>query len=234
MAGKWSHINAFIRNKGDVKKKRQLETKEKRPVRSVLKAQVVKPVQTFDLKIDTFLSYVINTIARPYAIVKDEQSSRYFIYGVFNFLIYLFIIFLLGTFKGQGIDMMKGLYHTLAGGLFAFVAILFTFFIQLLSINRFNTFYKVFVDMVSYFTIVSVIGLIQFILQLLQLNYSHNLDIISFLALMSIPMRLFHNYNEHHKFEIDIFKLNVIFIILMVIYMAITRDIPWLSFYEEI
>lgn len=233
MAGKWSHINAFIKSKGEAKKKRPIQPKEKKPVKAVLKAQVVKPVQEFDLKIDTFFGYVINTIARPYAIVKDEHSSRYFIYGIFNFLIYLFINFLIGLFAGHEFNILKGLNHLVAGGLFALVAILFTFFIQLLSINRFNTFYKVFVDMVSYFTIVSVIGVIQLILQWFDFKYSHDLVVISFLAMMSIPIRLFQQYNENHKFEVDVYKLHVLFIILMVIYMAMTNH-TLLAFYKEI
>lgn len=53
-------------------------------------------------------------------------------------------------------------------------------FTQLISINSNITIYKVFVDILSYYTLVCVFGFIQLGFQLLSLPYNHALEILTF------------------------------------------------------
>ncbi|KAA1042730.1 hypothetical protein [Macrococcus equipercicus] len=233
MGNRWNHINSFIKNRNETTTiKRQIPSKN--DGRSTLHAQVIKPVKQFDYKIETFITYVFYALSKPHIIVGDERSSRYFIFAALNFLLYLVVLFFVGATAGGHFNWQHGTVNMMLQGLFTIALILFTFFIQLLSINRMNTIYKVFVDTISYFSIVSFIGAVQVIFNLLALPFIHELEIISFLIIMSIPMRLFTTYNEKHHFDIDVFKLNLMFIVLIVIYMALAEHIPWTRFLEGI
>lgn len=233
MGNRWDHINSFIKNRNEIATvKRQIQPKS--DGRITLHAQVVKPVKQFDYKIETFINYVFYTISKPDIIVSDERSSRYFIFAALNFFIYSIILFFVGSTLHSQFNWENGLRNLLVRGMFTVVVILFTFFIQLLSINRMNTIYKVFVDMVSYLTIVSFVGIVQILLNIFSAPYVNELDIVSFLIIISIPIRLFMTYNEDLKFAIDVFKLNLIFIVLIVIYMAVSQYIPWNHFLEAI
>ncbi|TDM07324.1 hypothetical protein [Macrococcus lamae] len=233
MGNRWDHINSFIKNRNETNSiKRRIQPKNDK--RITLHAQVVKPVKQFDYKIETFINYVFYALSKPHIIVNDEGSSRYFIFAFLNFLLYLIVLFFVGSTASGGFKWENGVVNMLLQGLFMISLILFTFFIQLLSINRMNTIYKVFVDAVSYFSLLILIGLVQIILNLLNLPFIHELELISFLIIMSVPIRLFMAYNEKHQFDIDVFKLNLIVIILVVIYMNISESIPWGNFLEGI
>lgn len=242
MADKWSHINEFIRNKNELKEQRgkikehkkktfqqDQPTKEKK-----IRHQFVYPLKEVNTDANTFIQFLFLSLGKPYHLVKDDDSSRYFLFAILNYFLYTIVLFLLGSLKGPGINFIQGLKNVVAGGSFVLILIVVTFCIQMMSINRNNTIYKVFVDSISYYTTVIMIGVIQIILQLLNFSYNHQLEVISFLVVMSIPLRLFASYNDKHKFDIDVFKLNIIFIVIIIVYMTLTKDFAWLSFYQSI
>lgn len=121
---------------------------------------------------------------------------------------------------------------TVSGAIFSLVSIFFTFLIQMVALNRTNNFYKVFVDSISYYTTYNLFV----IFELIALYFSPEtvvlFYIIRFLIIMTIPFKLFVTYREMNNIKMDVFPLHITFIIIMVIYIFISKDIEWLNFFK--
>ncbi|GGA97366.1 hypothetical protein ERX37_04005 [Macrococcus hajekii] len=231
MSKKWDHINSFIKTSTPARRVRHFSQLTEK--KSKLKAQVIKPVEEFEYKIESFRSYLKYTFTRPQIVADDMTSGRYFLFAMLNLVLYIMIIFFTGAAEG-GFNWQEGLRFAVSGLIFTTVLIVFTFFIQLISINSSITIYKVFVDVLSYYTLVSFLSFIQLVFEVFNLQFNHSFEIISFLVVMSIPTRLFISYHHDHKFEVDIFKMNLLLIVLMVMYLMFTRNIEWLNFFRAI
>ncbi|TDM15043.1 hypothetical protein [Macrococcus bovicus] len=231
MSKKWDHINSFIKDTTPAKRVRQFNQLPDK--KSSLKALVIRPAAEFEYKIESFQSFFKYTLSRPQIVADDQTSGRYFLWALLNLLLYIVILFFVGA-VGEQFDWQEGLQYALSGLVFTLVLIIFTFFTQLISINANITIYKVFVDILSYYTLVCVFGFIQFGFKLLSLPYNHALEILTFLVVLSIPTRLFISYHQDHKFEVDIFKMNLLLLVLIVLYMMFTRHISWLNFFSGI
>ncbi|TDM03960.1 hypothetical protein [Macrococcus carouselicus] len=231
MSRKWNHINSFIETSSTAKKVRHFSQSPEK--KSKLKALVIRPVEEFDYRIESFRSYLKYTFTRPQIVADDITSGRYFLWALLNMLLYLVIVFFIGAADDR-FNWQAGIQFAVSGLIFTLVLVVFTFLIQVISISSHITIYKVFVDILSYYTLVSVLTSIQLILKLLHPSYNHPFEIICFLVVMSIPTRLFISYHRDHKFEVDIFKMNLLLIILMVMYLMFTRNIEWLDYFRNI
>ncbi|WP_414043442.1 hypothetical protein ACMGE9_01235 [Macrococcus sp. EM39E] len=235
MADKWGHINKFIKNPSpNIEKKRidtEMNTRDKF-TKNRLIAQVKKPIKEFDYQIDSFFNYVYRTIAMPNKIIDNPKSSKYFFFAFMNFLLYLLLIFVLGAFHTTRFNIDTGIKMVVSGAIFSLLSILFTFLIQTVALNRTNNFYKVFVDTISYYTIYNLFVIFELIALLIAPESSIIFYIIRFLIIMTIPFKLFVTYREMNNVEIDVFPLHITFIIIMVIYVFISKDIEWLNFFK--
>ncbi|UBH13976.1 hypothetical protein [Macrococcus armenti] len=232
--GKWDHINNFITDeqskqpyahqKGTVSKKKSKRAK--------LVAQVKRPIKEFDYRIDSFLNYAYRSFVMPNKIIDNQKSSKYFYFALMNFGIFLLMLYLLGAFHLRMFNNAEGLNYVISGGTFALVAILMTYLIQMLALNRTNNFYKVFVDTISYYTLYNFFILLELVSIYTYPDIVMIFYTIRFLIIMIVPIKLFFTYKEMSKVEIDVFPLQIIFIVIMVTYIYITRDMTWLNFFK--
>lgn len=235
MADKWGHINKFIKNPVTTSDKKKIDaemTKREKFTKNNLIAQVKKPIKEFDYQIDSFFNYVYRTIAMPNKIIDNPKSGKYFFFAFLNFLLYLVLIFMLGAMHSAHFNYHTGLKVVVSGALFSLLSIIFTFLIQMVALNRTNNFYKVFVDTISYYTLNNVFVIFEFIALLVSPDVAIIFYIIRFLIIMSIPFKLFVTYREIARIEMDVFPLHITFIIIMVIYIFISKDIAWLNFFK--
>lgn len=235
LADKWGHINKFIKNPTPIagKKRKDTAIKERDKFsKNKLIAQVKKPIKEFDYQIDSFFNYVYRTVAMPIKIIDNPKSSKYFFFASLNFLVYLLLIFFLGAFHSTQFNFEAGLKMMVGGAIFSFLSIFFTFLIQMVALNRTNNFYKVFVDSISYYTIYNLFVIFELIALYITPESAMLFYIIRFLIIMTIPFKLFVTYREMNSIEMDVFPLHITFIIIMVIYIFISRDIEWLNFFK--
>lgn len=235
VADKWGHINKFIKNPSPEVKRQRIDTeteKREKYSKDKLIAQVKKPIKEFDYQIDSFFNYVYRTIVMPNKIIDNPKSSKYFYFAILNFILYLILLFLLGSLSSKQYKIDDGIMFVASGALFSIVSILFTYLIQMVALNRTNNFYKVFVDTISYYTIYNLVIIIELASYYVSPDFSLMFYVIRFLIIMTIPFKLFVTYREMNKVEIDVFPLHITFIIMMVIYIFISKDIEWLSFYR--
>ncbi|MGK0576426.1 hypothetical protein [Macrococcus capreoli] len=235
MADKWSHINKFIKNPQSIAEKKRLDTenvKKEKFTKNKLIAQVKKPIKEFDYHIDSFINYVYRTIMMPNKIIDNPKSGKYFFFAFTNFLLYLLLIFILGTFHTTPLSMNAGLKMVVSGATFTILSCIMTYLIQMVALNRTNNFYKVFVDTISYYTIYNVFIIFEYIALFITPESAIIFYLIRFLIIMTIPLKLFATYREMNNVEIDVFPLHISFIIIMVIYLFIAKDIEWLNFFK--
>lgn len=233
--GKWDHINKFIKEDDDKKyvvnysldKQHAKVSKRKKLI-----AQVKKPIEEFDYHIDSFMNYAYRSFVMPNKIIDNSKSSKYFYFAFINYCIFLCMLYLLGAFHLRTFNNMEGINYVISGGTFALIAILMTYLIQMLALNRSNNFYKVFVDTISYYTLYNFFMFIELLCVYLYPEFVMIIYTIRFLIIMTVPIKLFFTYKEMNKIEIDVFPLHIIFIIIMVSYIYITRDMPWLNFFK--
>lgn len=235
MADKWGHINKFIKNPSPDSESKRIDTEvtdKEKFTKNKLIAQVKKPIKEFDYQIDSFFNFVYRTIAMPNKIIDNPKSSKYFYFAFLNFILYLMLIFLLGAFHTSQFNVDDGIKMIVSGAVFSLLSILFTFLIQMVALNRTNNYYKVFVDTISYYTIYNLFIIFELIALLITPEKAIIFYIIRFLIIMTIPFKLFVTYREMNKVEIDVFPLHITFIIIMVIYIFIAKDIEWLNFFR--
>ncbi|WP_414046716.1 hypothetical protein [Macrococcus equi] len=235
MTNKWGHINKFIKNPVHVSDKKRIDTendKREKFTKNKLIAQVKKPIKDFDYHIDSFFNYVYRTIAMPNKIIDNPKSGKYFFFAFLNFLLYLVLIFILGAFHTAQFNLSSGVKMIVSGTVFSMLAIFFTYLIQMVALNRTNNYYKVFVDTISYYTIYNLFVIFEFIALLITPEVSIMFYVIRFIIIMTIPFKLFMKYREMNNIEIDVFPLHITFVIIMVVYIYISKDIAWLNFFK--
>lgn len=235
LADKWGHINKFIKNPTPVAGKKRIDTEIKdneKFSKNKLIAQVKQPIKEFDYQIDSFFNYVYRTVAMPNKIIDNPKSSKYFFFAALNFIVYLLLIFALGAFYSTQFNVESGLRMTVSGAIFSLVSIFFTFLIQMVALNRTNNFYKVFVDSISYYTTYNLFVIFELIALYFSPETVMLFYIIRFLIIMTIPFKLFVTYREMNNIKMDVFPLHITFIIIMVIYIFISKDIEWLNFFK--
>lgn len=232
--GKWDHINNFITDEQSKQPyAHQKDTvSKKKSKRAKLVAQVKRPIKEFDYRIDSFLNYAYRSFVMPNKIIDNQKSSKYFYFALMNFGIFLLMLYLLGAFHLRMFNNAEGLNYVISGGTFALVAILMTYLIQMLALNRTNNFYKVFVDTISYYTLYNFFILLELVSIYTYPDIVMIFYTIRFLIIMIVPIKLFFTYKEMSKVEIDVFPLQIIFIVIMVTYIYITRDMTWLNFFK--
>ncbi|UOB21338.1 hypothetical protein [Macrococcus armenti] len=233
--GKWDHINNFITDEQSKQQPYEHQkgiVSKKKSKRAKLVAQVKRPIKEFDYHIDSFLNYAYRSFVMPNKIIDNQNSSKYFYFALMNFGIFLLMLYLLGAFHLRMFNNAEGLNYVISGGTFALVAILMTYLIQMLALNRTNNFYKVFVDTISYYTLYNFFILLELVSIYTYPDIVMIFYTIRFLIIMIVPIKLFFTYKEMSKVEIDVFPLQIIFIVLMVTYIYITRDMTWLNFFK--
>jgi len=233
--GKWDHINNFItdeKSKQHPYTHQKVTVSKKKSKRAKLVAQVKRPIKEFDYHIDSFLNYAYRSFVMPNKIIDNQKSSKYFYFALMNFGIFLLMLYLLGAFHLRMFNNAEGLNYVISGGTFALVAILMTYLIQMLALNRTNNFYKVFVDTISYYTLYNFFILLELVSIYTYPDIVMIFYTIRFLIIMIVPIKLFFTYKEMSKVEIDVFPLQIIFIVIMVTYIYITRDMTWLNFFK--
>lgn len=233
--GKWDHINNFItdeQSKQQPYAHQKVTVYKKKSKRAKLVAQVKRPIKEFDYHIDSFLNYAYRSFVMPNKIIDNQKSSKYFYFALMNFGIFLLMLYLLGAFHLKMFNNAEGLNYVISGGTFALVAILMTYLIQMLALNRTNNFYKVFVDTISYYTLYNFFILLELVSIYTYPDIVMIFYTIRFLIIMIVPIKLFFTYKEMSKVEIDVFPLQIIFIVIMVTYIYITRDMTWINFFK--
>ncbi|MCE4956848.1 hypothetical protein [Macrococcoides caseolyticum] len=235
MQDKWGHINKFIKHQTPITEKKKIDTEvreKEKFTKNKLIAQVKKPIKEFDYHIDSFFNYVYRTIVMPNKIIELPSSSKYFYFALTNFLVYALLIFLLGVMHSSQKDVHYGVQFMVSGVVFTLISIFFTYLIQMVALNRTNNFYKVFVDSISYYTIYNVFVILEFIAILCLPDTVIVFYMLRFLIMMTIPFKLFVTYRELNHTEIDVFPLHITFIVIMVMYIFISKDIDWLNYFQ--
>lgn len=227
MAKRFEHINQFLKDKNK-RPKRQARKKVKEIIKS---KPLEKKLPQFDKNIDSYYSFVYRSLFMPKTILQYKQSDTYFLFAIIHYLVFLLFLFLHGSIQSDHINVKEGLFDVSSGICFSLFLIMITYFIQYAAINTKITYLKVFVDTVSYYTIFNLIIIVQIALQIFMKNLSGTMHLLSFLMIATIPMRLFYEYHEDKK-SVDIYSLQMVSFVCIVIYLYLTKDIPWLHYFN--